>query len=209
MVTLDALGTLVELEAPWEHLARELGRPPDPALVDAVRAEMRFYRDRAHTGRDRASLAKLRRDCAEVLSRELGQEVDADTMMRAIRFRAYPDAAPAMSALRERGIRLLCVSNWDCSLGEVLGRCNLRDGLEAVITSAETGARKPDPVIFERALETAGVEPAETLHVGDTFEEDVEGAHAAGIEALLLHRGGEGDIASLTELPELVASMGA
>jgi putative hydrolase of the HAD superfamily len=207
MITLDALGTMVELEPPWEHLARELGREADPALVRAVRAEMRYYREHAHTGRDEGSLAELRERCAEVLSAELGQEVDAETMMRAIRFRAYPDAAPALSELRERGLRLMCVSNWDCSLGGVLDRCGLRSNLEAVITSAEAEARKPEAAIFERALELAGVPGAEALHVGDTREEDVDGARSAGMRALLLDRDGNGDIVSLAEIAGRVESM--
>ena len=167
MVTLDALGTLVELEPPWEHLARSLATQPD-ALVEPVRAEMAYYREHAHTGRDAESLAALRDRCAEVLSRELGQTVDVETMMAAIRFRAYPDSAPALAELRRLGLRLVCVSNWDCSLDEVLARCGLRSGLDAVITSAEAGARKPDPAIFAAALEAGGCAPAEVLHVGDT-----------------------------------------
>src|SRR5438034_6579425 len=115
-VLLDALGTLVELEPPWEHLARDLGVKPDRQLTEAVRAEMAYYRDHSHEGRDPASLAQLRERCALVLARAAGEEIAVDTMMAAIRFRAFPDAAPALAALRERGLRLVCVSNWDISL---------------------------------------------------------------------------------------------
>lgn len=209
MVTWDALGTLIELEPPWTHLATALGVEPDARLIRAVRAEMGFYREHAHTGRDRRSLAELRARCAEVLSRELGREVDVPTMMSAIRFRAYPDSAPALAALRAIGVRCACVSNWDCSLGEVLERCGLAGGLDDVVTSAGAGARKPDPVIFTAALEAAGLGPAEVVHVGDTPEEDVAGARAAGIRVLLLGREGGGDIASLAEVAARVASMGA
>lgn len=204
-VFLDALGTLVELEPPWEHLAEALGIEPDARLVDAVRAEMAFYRDHSHTGSDPASLAELRRRSAEVLSAQLGREVDAETMMGAIRFRAYPDSEPALSGLRALGLRLVCVSNWDCSLPEVLAGCGLRDLLDGVVTSAEAGARKPDPAIFEPALQLAGCGPAEAIHVGDTAEEDLVAARAAGIRALLIDRGGDGDIASLTSLVDLVS----
>jgi HAD superfamily hydrolase (TIGR01509 family) len=69
-----------------------------------------------------------------------------------------------------------------------------------VITSAAVGARKPDHRIFEAALEAAGCVPAEALHIGDTPAEDLAGATAAGIPALLLDRGGGGDIASLAEV---------
>jgi putative hydrolase of the HAD superfamily len=82
------------------------------------------------------------------------------------------------------------VSNWDASLHEVLERVGLAPALEGVVTSAEVGARKPDVAIFERALELAGVPAAEAIHVGDNPAEDVKGARAAGIEAVLIRRDG-------------------
>jgi FMN phosphatase YigB (HAD superfamily) len=199
-VFLDALGTLIELEPPWSHLAAALGIPDDERLRRAVGAEMAYYRDHSHEGRDEASLGDLRARCAELLSRELGRPVDVETMMAAIRFRACDDASPALAALRGHGLRLLCVSNWDCSLPAVLEGCGLAPSLDGVVTSARAGFRKPDPGIFRDALELAGCEAEETLHVGDTPAEDLEGARAAGIRALLLDRGGRGEIASLLEI---------
>ena len=181
----------------------------DERLVAAVRAEMDYYREHCHVARDESSLGELRERCAEVLSRGLNREVDVDTMMRSIRFRAYPDAAPALAELRERGLRLVCVSNWDCSLPDVLRRCGLADALDVVVTSASAGARKPDPAIFASALALAGCEADELVHVGDTPEEDVVGAGAAGARALLLDRDGGGDIASLSEIAGRLDSMGA
>jgi putative hydrolase of the HAD superfamily len=202
-VFLDALGTLVDMDPPWVHLAPVLGREvPEADLVRAVRAEMGYYREHSHEGRDEASLADLRRRCAEVLSRELGFEVTVDQLIESVRFRAYPDAAPALAALRDRGLRLVVVSNWDCSLPRVLEMCGLRDAVDDVVSSAEAGGRKPDPRIFAVALEIAGCSAAEALHVGDTPEEDAAGARAAGIRALLIDRDGGGDIASLTEIQE-------
>jgi putative hydrolase of the HAD superfamily len=201
-VFLDALGTLVELEPPWVPLAAALGVDPGERVVGAVRAEMAYYRAHAEEGADAASLADLRVRCAELLSRELGQAVDVHTLMASIQFRAYPDAAPALAALRRRGMTLICVSNWDISLAEVLERCGLAGSLDAVVTSAGAGARKPDPAIFARALELAGCEAAEALHVGDTAAEDVEGAGAAGIRALLIDRHGGSQIASLAEIEQ-------
>jgi putative hydrolase of the HAD superfamily len=205
-VFLDALGTLVELEPPWVHLAEELEVEVDRRLIDAVRAEMGFYKQHAHEGADTQTLAALRARCADVLSGELGREVSVEQMMRAIRFRPYPDAGPAMAELRSRGLRLVCVSNWDISLPDVLERCDLLTAVDGVVTSAGAGARKPDSAIFEAALDVAGVRPAEALHVGDTEEEDVDGARAAGIDVLLLDRDGGGDISSLGEIPERLSA---
>ncbi|HYQ11874.1 MAG TPA: HAD family hydrolase [Solirubrobacterales bacterium] len=192
-VLLDALGTLVRLEPPWDHLD---GEPSEP-LERAFRAEMSYYREHSDEGRDPDSLAALRRRCAAILSAELGREVAVEEMMAAIRFRAYPDAAPALAELRALGVQLVCVSNWDYSLPDVLARVGLADELDGVLTSAAVGARKPDPRLFEAALEVAGCAADEALHVGDAPTEDVEGARAAGIRALLIDRDGGGDIESL------------
>lgn len=198
---LDALGTLVDLEPPWIGLRRALGDGVDEQrLVDAVQAEMAYYKAHSEEGRDATSLADLRQRCAQVLSERLGREVDAATLVAAIRFDPFPDAAPALAALRSRRLRLFCVSNWDISLTEVLERCGLAERLDGVVSSAAAGSRKPGPAIFERALAEAGCEPAEALHVGDTPEEDLEGARAAGIRALLIDRDGGGDISSLEEV---------
>ena len=199
-VFLDALGTLVELEPPWVHLAAELEVEPSDAVARAVRKEMTYYKEHSHEGRDASAVARLRARCADVLSWELDREVSVETMMAALRFRAYPDAAPALAELRSRGLRLACVSNWDVSLTEVLERCGLGDALDGVVTSAGSGSRKPDPVIFSQALEIVGCSAAEAVHVGDTLEEDVAGADAAGIRALHLDREGGGDINSLAEV---------
>jgi putative hydrolase of the HAD superfamily len=207
VVFLDALGTLVYLEPPWTHLAAALDRPVDDDVVRAVRTEMAYYREHSHEGRDAASLAALRERCAELLGAELGEPVAVETMMGAIRFRPFPDSREALAGLRERGLRLVCVSNWDCSLGEVLDRVGLGEHLDGVVTSAQAGARKPDPGIFTVALRLAGVAADEALHVGDTASEDVAGARAAGIPALLLDRDGGADIASLAELVERVDRM--
>lgn len=209
---VDALGTLVELEPPWLHLGERLEGMPRERVASAFRAEMRYYRAHADEGRDPDSLSELRRRCAAVLSRELGVEVEVEEMMEAIRFRAYPDAAPALRAARGRGLRAVCVSNWDCSLPRVLQRCGLAELLDGVVPSAVAGARKPSPAIFERALSVAGCAPDEAVHVGDTPEEDVAGARAAGVAAVLIERharagadpgaGGVPRIASLTEIDQ-------
>ena len=204
-IFLDALGTIVELDAPWARLAAALGTEPDTRVVEAVRKEMAYYKEHAHEGADEAALADLRRRCAELLSRELGREITVETMMASIRFRAYPDAAPALAGLRARGLTLVCVSNWDISLPQVLERCGLGGAVDGVVTSAGSGFRKPDPAIFGPALELAKCDRDEAVHVGDTEEEDVAAARAAGIRWLLLDRQGGGQIASLSEIEDHLA----
>jgi putative hydrolase of the HAD superfamily len=100
-------------------------------------------------------------------------------------------------------------SNWDCSLPDWLRPTGILELGDGVVTSAEVGAAKPDPRVFERALAVAGVEPAAALHVGDKVDNDLEGAAAAGVRGVLVQRGGEPPpgveaIRSLRELAALV-----
>jgi putative hydrolase of the HAD superfamily len=206
-VLVDALGTLVELEPPAPRLHEALaGEVPLPDVERAMRVEMAYYRDHSHEAGDVESLAALRRTCAELLSAELGRPVSVETMMSAIRFRVYDDAPPALEELRDRGLALVCVSNWDCSLPEVLRRVGLAGHLDGVIASAVVGHRKPDPAIFAAGLAIAGCGPEEALVVGDTPEEDLAGAEAAGIRALLVRRGQRGQsplvVSSLREISQ-------
>jgi putative hydrolase of the HAD superfamily len=195
---LDALGTLVELERPWPHLVAELrARGISVDEEDARRAmlaEMAYYKANHDDASDWAGLKDLRRRCAGIVQAELALALPVadveDAMLAAIRFRPYPEVPGVLRALRERGARLVVVSNWDVSLHDVLERTELRPLVDAVVTSAEFGAAKPDPAIFARALELAGARAGETVHAGDDVEADVQGARAAGIEPVLVARDG-------------------
>ena len=130
-------------------------------------------------------------------------------MLGALEFTPYADVEPALRELRERGMTVVIASNWDCSLPEWLRPTGILELVDGVATSAEVGAAKPSPRVFERALGIAGVDPAEALHVGDKVDNDIEGAAAAGVRGVLLQR--EGDppaevesISSLRELPALL-----
>ena len=202
-VLFDALGTLVELEPPWPFLVRALSdrHGIDVTEADAKQAlvaEMAYYRAHHHEGSDEESLADLRRRCSLILHERLPEtapvSVDdlTEVLLDSLRFAPFPDAAPALASLRTRGIRLAVVSNWDCSLRSVLAGLGLAAAVDEVVVSAEVGALKPDPRIFAVALEKLRCAPSEALFVGDSIETDVLGAHAAGMRALLLDRGGGG-----------------
>jgi putative hydrolase of the HAD superfamily len=220
-VLLDGLGTLLRLEPPAPALRRELHTRLglSVSLADAERAmaaEMAYYRLHHHEGRDRASLAGLRRRCARVLRDALGPraaslplEEVTRALLASLHFRPFPDAAPALRGLRDRGLRLVVVSNWDVSLHDVLAVTGLARLVHGAICSAELGAAKPDPAIFRHALTLAGVPAEGALHVGDSLEVDVAGARAAGIAAALLDRRGEAgrvdDVLTLRSLRELIS----
>jgi putative hydrolase of the HAD superfamily len=185
-VTIDAYGTLVGLRNPVPALrgalrTRGVDRTDEEVAV-AFRAEVDYYVPRSHEGRDEATLALLRRDCAQVfLDAAKAVHVDAGEFAPAfvgsLEFEPLPGAVEACEELRRRGIPVAVVSNWDVGLHEHLHRL----GLDlVVVTSADVGAAKPDPAIFLHALQRLGAEPSRAVHVGDS-PADEEGARAAGM----------------------------
>jgi putative hydrolase of the HAD superfamily len=217
-VLLDALGTLVELQPPAPRLQRLLAQAgfevSEERAAAGFAAEIAYYLEHHLEGSDRERLERLRDRCAEEMRRALElPDLDHVTarraMLEALEFRPYPDVLPALGELRERGLTLVVASNWDCSLRHWLEPAGIAELVDGVVTSAEVGAPKPHPRVFERALAIAGVAAAEALHVGDKVDNDVGGAAAAGVRAILVQR--EGDppagveaIASLRELPALL-----
>jgi putative hydrolase of the HAD superfamily len=222
-VLLDGMGTLLRLRPPAPLLREELAvrrvHVGEDAAAAAMAAEIGYYREHCLEGRDRAALADLRRRCAAVLRDALGPpgaelplEAVESALLDALRFEAFPDAAPALARLRSAGVRLVVVSNWDVSLHDRLAETGLAALVDGALASAELGAAKPAPAIFARALALAGVPAGGALHVGDSPDEDVGGARAAGIEPVLLVRDGEppaGEdvrvVRSLHEVADLVA----
>jgi putative hydrolase of the HAD superfamily len=211
-VLLDALGTLVELQPPAPRLRRLLRESGFDVTEEQAQAgflaEIAYYLDHHLDGSDPERLERLRDRCAEELRRALGLPgLDHATARRALlgalEFTAYPDTLPALAELRGRGVALVVASNWDCSLPDWLRPAGILELVDGVVTSAEVGAAKPSPRVFERALAIAGVT------AGQTLDNDVEGAAAAGLRAVLVQREGEpppgvAAISSLRELPALL-----
>jgi putative hydrolase of the HAD superfamily len=213
-VLLDSLGTLVTLDSPVPRLRSglaERGFEVDEELVArAFAAEVVYYVEHHLEGRDQSTLAELRNRCAAVLMEELAIPELAlpdarELLLGSLSFAAFPDVGPALRELRGRGLRLAVVSNWDCSLREVLDSAGVLELVDEVVSSAEVGAAKPDPALFRAALSALGCEPSEAVHVGDREDNDVRGAEAAGIRAVLLRRGADSRPPAIAGLAELAA----
>lgn len=120
----------------------------------------------------------------------------------------YAEVPATLDALRERGLALAVVSNWDDRLPHLLADLGLAERFDVIVHSAAVGREKPDSAIFQAALTRLGVSAEETLHVGDGVHEDFEGAEAAGLQALLLVRGPrrrtERSIGDLSEVADWV-----
>jgi len=103
-------------------------------------------------------------------------------------FTLYEDALPALAELRRHRMRIGLISNGQRDLDEFTAHHAL--DVDAAIGSKSHGRIKPHPSIFEAALEALAVEPSETAMVGDSYEDDIEGARALGIRAIFLDRDG-------------------
>jgi putative hydrolase of the HAD superfamily len=202
-VLLDALGTLLELAPPAPRLRAELATRgaavSEAQAAAALRVAIAYYRAHHDEAVDRAALDDLRERCTAVLARALPAHAREapdlrGALLASLRFAPYPEVPEALTTLRAAGLRLVVVSNWDVSLHEALAATGLAPLLHGAISSAEAGAAKPAPAIFERALALAGdVAPAAAVHVGDDVTADVHGARAAGIAPVLILRDGDGD----------------
>lgn len=126
-------------------------------------------------------------------------------------WRAYDDARDALLRVQDAGLAVGVLTNGDGDQQRSKVRATgLADLCGTVFASAELPAAKPDPRAYAAACEGLGVDPAQTLMVGDNYDLDVVAARAAGLDALHLDRAGlHGDpacsclrdLASLTLAP--------
>jgi len=123
-------------------------------------------------------------------------------------FELYEDALPVLEALRASGFKLGLLSNTARDLDEFVTHHGLT--VDAVLTSRAHGKTKPHEAIFKRMLELLGVDAGEAVMVGDTLEDDVEGALAVGMRAVLVDREGRypDEGAGLLDLRSLPAALG-
>ena len=187
-VTVDAMGTLVELHEPVERLTRALlDRGVERSrehVAEAFRTEVDYYLVHKLSATDSASLAALRLECARVFLEAAGADLDpaefSSAFVEAMVFRPLDGAVPALERLRGAGLSLACVSDWDIGLQEQLAKVGLDHLFDVVLTSAEAGAPKPEPALFLEALSRLRVKPGRAVHVGDG-DADRDGAGAAGL----------------------------
>jgi putative hydrolase of the HAD superfamily len=181
-------------------LAQE-GHVHDLAAIDALMPLVdEFYEDRYRSDdtfwTDESETSQVWVGMYSLMCRRLGIEDDSERIARRVydefgdarRWRAYADVEPAFRRLSARGLRLGIISNWDCRLNSVLQGVGLGAWLSTVVSSAEVGLHKPDPRVFELACERLGVEPGESVHVGDHHYADIVGATAVGMIPVLIDR---------------------
>jgi len=109
-------------------------------------------------------------------------------LARAMRsWQPFPDTRPALTKVREAGLKLAIISNTDETIIAQTLR-HLEIPFDAVITAESCGAYKPDPAVFAQAQERLGVAPEQILHVAFGFKYDIGPAQAAGWRTAWINR---------------------
>ena len=210
-VTFDVGSTLIEVWPSVGHVYAEVaaahghtGFPP-AELNRRFRAALRAHGKAVNTKPEWARIvaSSFTGLSPAPVSQEVFPEL-YDRFAQPSAWRVFDDVESTLSALRQRGLKLGVISNWDDRLRPLLRALGLAGWFEVIVVSCEVGASKPERAIFETAVRQLGVPARTILHVGDNFKMDVAGANAAGLRGVQVDRQasplGEAQIGSLGEL---------
>ena len=165
-------------EQEFKQYSKDLFESPEPGSQDN---ELSLFERRIKNLGDKVGLELSHRDVHKI----------ADTVVRVWHQDMFldPEARPVLQALKPR-YKLSLITNWEHppKLYTLLSELNLSKYFDEVVISAEVGVVKPDPEIFQIALERIGLNPCEVAYVGDT-PVDVEGSLNAGVHPVLIRRG--------------------
>ena len=103
-------------------------------------------------------------------------------------WKLYPEVKEVLQHFKKKGYILGLVSNWDSRLVQLCHGLEIDVFFDFMVISAVFGTAKPNSKIFQEALRRAGVKAGEAIHVGDSLEDDIRGAHLAGIQSVWLDR---------------------
>lgn len=139
--------------------------------------------------------------------------------LRVERVELFPEALPVLQALHGRYRMAIITNGFAETHDQKIARLELERFFDVVLLAGELQMAKPDPAVFVRGMELLKVEPATSVMVGDRYDRDIEGAHAAGMRAVWVccrgetvpdgARPPEATIDSIGELPEAITRLDA
>ncbi len=202
---LDVGDTLIRAHPSWAGIYRQgllesdvdvSEKDLERALLEETQAGGWWLDETPFEPSEAKSFAMVMAFDAAVLARlghaDLGEDAFRrieDAFARRSAWYVFPDVTPALDALRAAGIRLCVISNFVWGAPELIHDLELAAHFEKLVISARVGFQKPNPGIFQHALEQMAVTPDKAMHVGDSYRADVIGARKAGIHAALIARG--------------------
>jgi putative hydrolase of the HAD superfamily len=213
-VFLDVDGTLLWVDLDVEGYVEDLapyagnGGLTTDSVAGAAWESLRRHIEGNIEHRTEEDLAGFKRRNARRTAAEIGveapTEVLAEVAQRRISFNPYSESEAVLRRLREMGVRIFAVSNWDIELVNVLEDLGWSGYFDGVIASAVVGVEKPGGEIFEEALRVGGIARERVVHVGNDPVTDIEGGSEAGIDTVLVDRRGTVDAPRATYvLPDL------
>ena len=124
------------------------------------------------------------------VSKELFSKITkkVQELYKGITFALFEDVLPALKELKGQKFIWGLLTNLNIDMAPICRQLGLEPYLDFVVTSEEVGSDKPEPPIFLAALQRAGVNASEAVHVGDQYKIDVVGARAVGISPILIDR---------------------
>ncbi len=210
LVVFDLGGTLIHELGPWDTLfvradlalwqvLRNHGvklRASDlygeaETLFEVYNRDHRTKQNHLNKPTTVAVLDELLRGKGYALSSEqLGEAMRAMYSVTQANWAAEEDALSTLEALRQDGYRIGLISNAadDENTQTLIDKARIRPCFEYIISSAKFGRRKPDPSIFQSALDHFGIPAGQAVMVGDNFAADVVGAHGVGMQAIWVTR---------------------
>lgn len=210
-ITFDVGGTLIQ---PWPSVGAiyaQVASRHHSNEFDSTELNRRFIRE----WRESPTFEHNKQNWANLVDRTFGTLVSPppsesffdelyEEFAQPENWKVFEDAVPALDDLAGRGIPLAIVSNWDERLRPLLDALSLAGYFESILISSEIYFSKPSNVIFDHAIRNLGV-PAETiLHVGDNVVEDIQGARASGLNAMLIDRMSKSEPGRITSLSQLI-----
>jgi HAD superfamily hydrolase (TIGR01549 family) len=123
------------------------------------------------------------------------------TLSSAMHFVLFDDVVPTLKSVRERKLTIGLLTNLDRDMAAMCRDLGIGNYINVIVTSGEIGVDKPDPRIFQAALNRAAVNAAEAVLVGDQYKNDILGAQGVGMKAMLIDRLDQ--LTNITDCPHL------
>jgi len=206
-VFFDWFNTIAHYQPPREELEqqalKELGFtvPLQTVSQGLYLSDKRYYEENARLPirqRSPDEQAKAYADIQATILTEAGIQPSPEIVMKLIlrmrelyrqmKFVLYGDVLPTLQALKAKRLTIALLTNLQREIDNMVRELGIAPYIDFAVTSGEVGADKPQPPIFLKALELAKVKPAEAIHIGDQYQNDVLGARGVGIPALLIDR---------------------
>jgi len=206
-IFFDWFNTLARYEPPREELHSQALKvfgikvSPEEILPGLLEADSYFFEENAHSPiakRESKEQAVVWARYQQMVVEGAGAKVDQELLpkimkkvgelVKETRWTLFDDALPTLKELKQQNFIIGLLSNFDKDMNPIFHELSLEPYLDFAVTSKEVGADKPNPLIFQTALQRAGVDASEAVHVGDQYKIDVVGARGVGITPILIDR---------------------